>query len=73
MFWTGLIVGIFLGANLGIVIAGLLFAAKRRNAENHSSQTPMDQAVIDKDEEVQGDLLPPLAKPVTYLDRFPHS
>jgi hypothetical protein len=72
MFWTGLIVGIFLGANIGIVVAGILSAAKRREAEDHSSETSMDHAVMDEVEEVQGEL-PPLPKPVTYLDRYPHS
>jgi len=71
MFWTGFVVEIFLGANIGVVVAGL-FAAKRREAENHSSETTMDHAVIDEVQELQGEL-PPLHKPVTYLDRYPHS
>ena len=72
MFWTGFFLGIFLGANIGVVVAGMLFAAKRREAEEHSGETPMDHAVMDEIEEVQGEL-PPLPKPVTYLDRYPHS
>ena len=72
MFWTGLIVGIFLGASIGIVVAGVVVSAKRRDAEDHSTQTPMDYSVMDEIEEVQGEL-PPLPKPVTYLDRYPHS
>jgi hypothetical protein len=52
MFWTGLIVGIFLGASIGIVVAGVVVSAKRRDAEGHSTQTPMDYAVMDKVEEV---------------------
>jgi gas vesicle protein len=72
MFWTGLFIGIFLGANIGIVVAGLLFSPKKNDAENHSTQTPMDYAVMDEIEEVQGEQ-PPLPKPVTYLDRYPHS
>ena len=28
MFWIGIIAGIFIGANIGIVTAGLLFSAK---------------------------------------------
>lgn len=72
MFWTGFLVGIFVGANIGVVIAGMLSAAKRREAEDHSRETTMDQAVMDEVEEVQEEL-PPISKPVTYLDRYPHS
>lgn len=72
MFWTGLIVGIFLGANIGIVISGILAAAKRPDDEDHSIQTPVGYAVMDEVEEVS-DVLPPLSKPETYFDRYPHS
>ena len=72
MFWTSFFIGIFLGANIGVVVAGMLFAAKRREAEDHSNETPIDHAAMDEVEEVQ-DELPPLPKPVTYLDRFLHS
>ncbi|HSN23219.1 MAG TPA: hypothetical protein VLS45_03475 [Methylomicrobium sp.] len=72
MFWTGFILGIFLGANLGIVIAGMLAAAKRNDAENLSSETTMDVALMDEVEEIPGEM-PPLPEPVTYLDRYPHS
>jgi hypothetical protein len=27
-FWTGIIIGVFVGANIGIVIAGVLTASK---------------------------------------------
>jgi hypothetical protein len=72
MCWTGLIVGIFLGAGIGIVVAGILSAVKRREAEDHSSETPIDHALMDEVEEVP-DELPPLPKPETYFDRYPHS
>jgi len=72
MFWTGFIFGIFLGANLGLVVAGMLAAAKRNDAGNLSSETTMDVAVMDEVEEIAGEM-PPLPKPVTYLDRYPHS
>ena len=72
MFWTGVIVGMFVGAGIGIMIVGIMSAAKRREAEDHSNETPIDHAAMDEVEEVQ-DELPPLPKPVTYLDRFPHS
>ena len=72
MFWTSFFIGIFVGANIGVLVAGMLYAAKRREAENHSNETTIDHAAMDEVEEVQ-DELPPLPKPVTYLDRFPHS
>lgn len=31
MFWIGIIIGLFLGANVGVVIAGMLFSAKTRH------------------------------------------
>ena len=31
MFWQGFIIGIFLGASVGIVVAGLIVSAKRQN------------------------------------------
>jgi len=71
MFWTGFIVGIFVEANIGVVVAGL-FAAKRRDAEDHSNETPMDHVVMDEVDDVRGKM-PPFPKPVTYLDRYPHS
>ena len=61
-----------MGAKIGVVVAGMLSAAKRREAEDHSSETSMDHAVMDKVEEVQ-DERPPIPTPVTYLDRYPHS
>jgi hypothetical protein len=72
MFWTGFILGVYLGANLGIVVAGMLAAAKRNDAENLSIETAMDYAVMDEVEEIPGEM-PPLHRPVTYLDRYPHS
>ena len=72
MFWTGLILGIFLGANLGIVVAGLLAAAKRNDAGNLSIETTMDVAVMDEVEATPVEM-PSLPEPATYLDRYPHS
>ena len=72
MFWTGFIAGVFLGANIGIVVAGLLISAKKNDAQDHLSETVMDQAVMDEVDEVQSEL-PSFPKPVTYLDSYPHS
>ena len=30
MFWTGFIVGLFVGANVGIIVAAILFHSRRR-------------------------------------------
>jgi hypothetical protein len=35
MFWIGSIVGIFVGFNLGIVVAGLLWSFKKNDTEDH--------------------------------------
>jgi len=72
MFWTGFFIGIFIGANIGVVVAGLLVSAKKKDAKNHSSEIRMEYAVIDEIQEDQGELPSP-HKPVTYLDRYPHS
>lgn len=33
MFWYGFIIGIFIGTNVAVVVLGLLFAARRNDAE----------------------------------------
>jgi hypothetical protein len=72
MCWTSFIVGICLGGSIGIVVTALLVAAKRRDVEDHSTQPPMDYAVMNEIEEVQGELSH-LPEPETYFDRYPHS
>ena len=72
MCWTGLIVGIFLGAGIGIVVAGMVVSAKRKDAEDHSTEISNNYDVMDEIEEVS-DELPPLPKSETYFDRYPHS
>ena len=72
MTWAGLLVVILLSASIGVVIAGMLSAAKRRDVEEHLAETSMDRAGMDEIEEFQ-DVLPPLPKPLTYLDRYPHA
>ena len=32
-FWTGIIIGVFVGANIGIVVAGVLAASKHSDYE----------------------------------------
>jgi hypothetical protein len=72
MYWTGFMTGILVGANLGIVIAGMLFAAKRGDVEALASETTMDYAVMGEVEETPGEM-PSSAEPVTYLDSYPQS
>ena len=38
MFWLGFIIGLFVGANIGIVVAGMLFSAKARDKALHPSE-----------------------------------
>jgi len=48
-FWTGIIIGVFIGANIGMVVSGALAASKRRDYEEifQPGQYPMDEAVLD--------------------------
>ena len=48
-FWTGIIIGVFVGANIGIAVTSILAGSKRSDdAESlHLGQYPMDEAVID--------------------------
>ena len=49
-FWWGLTVGVLAGANIGIVLAGLLAGSKRKeiNQDYLWDQLHMDQAVMDE-------------------------
>jgi len=49
-FWWGLTVGGFAGANIGIVVAGLLAGSKRKEINQNYlwDQLHMDQAVMDE-------------------------
>ena len=48
-FWTGIIIGVFVGANIGIVVAGVIAASKRRDYEEsfQPGQYPIDEAALD--------------------------
>ena len=48
-FWTGIIIGVFVGANIGIVITSILVASKRSDYESviQADQYPLDEAVMD--------------------------
>jgi len=47
-FWTGIIIGVIVGANIGIVEAGVLALSKRSNYAEifQPAQCPMDEAAI---------------------------
>ena len=49
-FWWGLTAGVFAGANIGMVVAGLLAGSKRKeiNRDYLWDQLHMDQAVMDE-------------------------
>jgi uncharacterized membrane-anchored protein YhcB (DUF1043 family) len=49
-FWWGLIVGLIAGANIGVVVSGLMAGARReeRSQEHLLGELPMDQAVMDE-------------------------
>jgi hypothetical protein len=40
MFWTGFFVGLFIGSNIGLVVLGLLVAAKKRQSSRFSFIDP---------------------------------
>lgn len=74
MFWTGIIIGLFLGANVGLVVAGMMAAARRAEeaAQAEALASPMDEAVMDEPAEIEikvAERVPAL----TYLDRYPHA
>ena len=48
-FWTGIIIGVFVGANIGIVVAGVLAASKHSDYEEifQPGHYPMDEAALD--------------------------
>ena len=39
MFWLGFIIGLFVGANVGIVVAGMLYSAKNSDQTMHPAET----------------------------------
>jgi hypothetical protein len=71
VFWVGLVVGIFMGANIGIVVAGFIIA-KEHGAASHDDETPIDSAVEEDFVDIQGEL-PPIPKSGTYLDKYPYA
>ena len=53
MFWAGFSIGIFLGATIGMVVAGLLAAGGRNDDDTSWAKPHVDHAVMD---EVKGTL-----------------
>jgi hypothetical protein len=72
MFWAGFSIGIFLGATIGMVVAGLLAAGGRNDDDAAWAKPHVDHAVMD---EVKGAAVgkPEASRPATYLDEYPYS
>jgi hypothetical protein len=72
MFLTGLLVGIFIGANIGVVVAGLLGALNRDSAIEESGAVPAEYVVMEGFDEPDDHPQEPDG-PLTYLDRYPYA
>lgn len=48
-FWIGIVVGLFAGANFGVIVAALLVSSKRRDhADNHElEQFLLNESALD--------------------------
>ena len=54
MFWIGIIIGLFVGANVGIVIAGMLFSAKARDdVQNRIEKTDHIETMAGDSEKIK--------------------
>jgi uncharacterized membrane-anchored protein YhcB (DUF1043 family) len=55
-FWFGLIIGVIIGANIGVVVAGLLASSKRQenSIDKMEMQPTHESAVMDGDSEYAG-------------------
>ena len=72
MFWTGFAIGIFLGATIGAVVAGLL-AASSRDEEKLAREDPLVFDVV-MDEVTEASVgIPKAPRPATHLDDYPSS
>ena len=53
MFWIGIIIGLFVGANVGVVIAGMLFSAKTRDdVQNRIENTDRSETMAGYSEKI---------------------
>jgi hypothetical protein len=59
MFWTGSAIGIFLGATIGTVVAGLLAASRRNDDEAPWGNPLVDDTAMDEVQKVYRMLLAP--------------
>jgi hypothetical protein len=71
MFWTGAVIGIFLGCNIGIVMGCILASSKIRELEHEFDSAVMDTAVMDGANEVKSKT--PRAKRVGFADSNPYA
>lgn len=63
-FWMGLIIGLIVGANIGVVVAGLLASSKRdeHSMDETELQIARESAVMDGDSEIAATQLKPAEK-----------
>lgn len=71
MFWTGVAVGIFLGAAIGMVVASLVAASGRDYAEAYLWPTPANPAKTDRAVQ-RGTPLPAADPSAVQLHRYLH-
>jgi hypothetical protein len=71
MFWTGVVVGLILGGNIGIVIGCVLASSKRKKLEHELDSACMDVAVMDEENEAKSTA--PRAKRVAYAESNPYA
>ncbi|MCU0562032.1 MAG: hypothetical protein MUD16_17805 [Desulfobacterales bacterium] len=72
MFWTGFAIGIFLGATVGMVVAGLLAAGATEDVEERLSRFPAEMAVMDEAKPAP-DRASKAPRPAAFLDEYPYS
>jgi gas vesicle protein len=46
MFWMGLIIGLFIGANVGLIVLSLLFASQKGNCGCQSYDSKFSEGPI---------------------------
>jgi hypothetical protein len=74
MFWAGVLLGLLIGTNIGVILACMLGAVKQREIIHYEvvSESPMDYADTDDAEEnYLSHATQP--EPITYLDQYPHA
>ena len=63
MHWVAFVIGIFLGANIGLAVASMLFAAKKRDAIDSANKNWIEYAVMDGNHALQANRA---CEPIAY-------